>query len=62
MLPRPADPWKVPFATFGKIRDKVNKKCTCRLHLFRGPRASHCAILEMPGEFFALTDEFIEAI
>lgn len=28
-------------------------------HLFRGPRASHCALLEMPDAFFELTDDFI---
>jgi len=33
-----------------------------RFHLFRGPRASHCALLEMPGEFLRLTHEFIDGI
>lgn len=27
--------------------------------LFRGPRASHCALLEMPGEFLRVTRDFI---
>jgi pimeloyl-ACP methyl ester carboxylesterase len=31
-----------------------------RFHLFRGPRASHCALLEMPEEFFALTNDFVD--
>jgi len=29
-------------------------------HLFRGPRASHCAILEMPEEFLRLTHRFVD--
>lgn len=32
-----------------------------RFHLFRGPRASHCALLEMPEEFQRLTREFVDA-
>ncbi|MHC5010816.1 MAG: alpha/beta fold hydrolase [Planctomycetota bacterium] len=31
-----------------------------RFHLFRGPRASHCAILEMPEAFYELTHAFID--
>ncbi|HEV8253801.1 MAG TPA: alpha/beta fold hydrolase [Vicinamibacteria bacterium] len=33
-----------------------------RLHLFRGPRASHCACLEMPDEFLRETFSFVDAI
>jgi 3-oxoadipate enol-lactonase len=29
-------------------------------HLFRGPQASHCALLEMPEAFFELTNDFID--
>jgi pimeloyl-ACP methyl ester carboxylesterase len=28
-------------------------------HLFRGPLASHCALLEMPEAFFELTNDFV---
>jgi hypothetical protein len=28
--------------------------------LIKGPRASHCALLEMPDEFFRLTRDFIQ--
>jgi 3-oxoadipate enol-lactonase len=33
-----------------------------RFHLFRGPRASHCACLEMPEEFLRETFAFVDAI
>lgn len=33
-----------------------------RFHLVTGPRASHCAILEMPEELLGLTYEFVDGI
>jgi pimeloyl-ACP methyl ester carboxylesterase len=33
-----------------------------RFHLFRGPRASHCACLEMPDEFLRETFAFVDAL
>src|SRR5919108_3032190 len=33
-----------------------------RFHLFRGPRASHCACLEMPDEFLRETFAFVDAM
>jgi 3-oxoadipate enol-lactonase len=33
-----------------------------RFHLFRGPQASHCSILEMPDEFLRLTFDFVDSL
>ncbi len=42
-----------------EVADRIHG---AQFHLFRGPRASHCAILETPQEFHNLTDRFIDRI
>ncbi|MHC4923793.1 MAG: alpha/beta fold hydrolase [Planctomycetota bacterium] len=43
-------------------REVADRIPGARWHLFRGPQASHCSILEMPEEFLRLTFEFVDAI
>ncbi len=42
-------------------REVADRIPGARFHLFRGPRASHCSILEMPDAFLRLTNEFVDA-
>lgn len=47
-----------------QVRPEYGKEVADRIPgseflLFRGPRASHCSLLEMPEEFFRVTREFI---
>jgi pimeloyl-ACP methyl ester carboxylesterase len=43
-------------------REVAERLPRARFHLFRGPRASHIAIFEMPDEFLRETFAFLEAL
>jgi pimeloyl-ACP methyl ester carboxylesterase len=51
--------WQVPLRYGRAVQERIPGS---RLHVFAGPRSSHCAFVEMPGEFNACTLAFLAEV
>ena len=51
--------WQVPLRYGRAVQERIPGS---RLHVFAGPRSSHCAFMEMPGDFNALTLAFLDGL